>query len=126
MTKDEFSNDYIGAFNRGDLATCARFYDENVILHLGSRVLNGRQAIIDFYTEVFERIRETLTIKSVILDESGLAAEIATEFYCLKDWPEFIAGPIRAGETIRIESFIHYHIGPNGKFTEIWSARAKG
>ena len=59
MTKDEWLNDYIGAFNRGDFATFTAFYDENVVLHLGGkRTIHGRQGIVDFYTDVFKRIEE--------------------------------------------------------------------
>ncbi len=63
MTKDEFLNGYIAAFNRGDFDGFTRFYDENVVLDLGGkRLLEGREAIRRFYTEVLQRIEETLTV----------------------------------------------------------------
>ena len=127
MTKEEWINDYIGAFNRRDFATFTAFYDENVVLHLGGKkTINGRQGIIDFYTEVFKRIEETLVVDQVVLDETGLGGIVRTEFKALEDWPDFIAGPIKKGESIHIESFVMYRIGPDGKFTEIRSARSKG
>jgi hypothetical protein len=28
-------------------------------------------------------------------------------------------GPLRAGDTLRVTSFVHYDIGPDGRFTAI-------
>lgn len=127
MTRDEFLSDYIGAFNSGELDTFTRFYAEDVVLDLGGRrQLVGRQAIRDFYSGVFEKIRETLSVEQLVLDEQGLACIVATEFHALEDWPDFIAGPIRKGESIFIESFIFYTIGDDGKFTRIRTTRSKG
>lgn len=127
MTKDEFLNDYIGAFNRGEFDSFTRFYDKNVVLDLGGKqTLEGRKAIREFYTEVFEKIRETLTVEQLVLDDEGLACIISTEFHALEDWLDFIGGPIRKGESIFIESFIFYTIGPDGTFTRIRTTRSKG
>jgi hypothetical protein len=57
-----------------------------------------------------------------VADEAGLAAEVATEFYALEDWPDFIAGPIRKGESIHIVSWVFYTI-VNGRFQNIRSTR---
>lgn len=127
MTKDEFLNGYIAAFNRGDFDGFTRFYDENVVLDLGGkRRLEGREAIRRFYTEVLQRIEETLTVDQLVLDAEGLACIVRTEFRAKEDWPDFIAGPIRRGESIFIESFIFYTIGANGKFTRIRTTRSRG
>jgi len=115
--------DYIACFNRDDYAGFGKYYADDVLLELGrKKQLRGRQAILDFYREVKARIRETLQIRNVICDEQGLAAEIATEFYALEDWPEFIAGPVKKGESIHIVSFVHYRI-ENGRFAHIRSTR---
>jgi hypothetical protein len=127
MTREEFLNDYIGGFNRGDFDAFTRFYDEDVVLHLGQKAtIRGRQGIRDFYTGVFARVRETLEVDTVVLDDKGLACIIATEFHALEDWPDFIAGAMKQGESIFIESYIFYTIGQNGKFTEIRTTRSKG
>ncbi|MEJ0004951.1 MAG: hypothetical protein WDM77_00775 [Steroidobacteraceae bacterium] len=98
MNKQLFG-EYIASFNRDDF-----------------------EGFIDFYREVKARIRETLVIRVVVADEAGLAAEVATEFYALADWPDFIAGPIRKGESIHIVSWIFYSI-VNGRFQTIRSTR---
>ncbi|AJP71373.1 YybH family protein [Sphingomonas hengshuiensis] len=127
MTKEEWAENYIGAFNRGDFDAFTAFYAEDVVLQLGQKkTLVGKQAIRDFYTGVFAKVRETLTIEKIVLDETGLAAIVSTEFHGLADWPDFIAGPLVKGQSIFIESIVVYDIGPDGKFTAIRSARSKG
>ncbi len=123
MDKRQF-HDYIDAFNRSDFEGFSRCYADDVVLELPSRELRGRQAIVDFYKVVKARVRETLQIKQVIADSEGLAAELDTEFYALEDWPDFIVGPLRKGESIRIVSFVHYRIR-DGKFAHIKSARLR-
>jgi SnoaL-like domain len=122
MNKQLFG-EYIASFNRDDFEGFSKYYADDVVLELGKRkTLHGRQSIVDFYREVKSRIRETLIIRTVIADEAGLAAEVATEFYALEDWPDFIAGPIRKGESIHIVSWIFYTI-VNGRFQHIRSTR---
>lgn len=116
-------HDYIDSFNRDDFAGFGKYYAEDVLFELGrKKQLRGRQAILDFYREVKARVRETLEIRNVICDGEGLAAEIATEFVALEDWPDFIAGAMMKGDSIRILSFVHYRIR-DGKFTHIRSTR---
>lgn len=127
MTKEDWLENYIGGFNRGDFDAFTSFYHDDVVLHLGEKaVIRGKQAIREFYTTVFSRVRETLTVKQVVLDDSGLACIVDTEFHALEDWPDFIGGPIKAGDSIFIESFIFYTIGTHGTFTTIRTTRSKG
>jgi len=122
LNKELFA-DYIASFNRDDFAGFGKYYADDVLFELGRRKqLRGRQAILDFYRDVKSKVRETLEIRDVIADESGLAAEIATEFYGLTDWPEFIAGPLKRGDAIHIVSFVLYRIR-GGKFVHIRSTR---
>ena len=122
MNKQLFA-EYIASFNRDDFEGFSKYYADDVVLQLGKRkTLYGRQAIVDFYREVKSKIRETLVIRAIVADESGLAAEVATEFHALEDWPDFIAGPIRKGESIHIVSWVFYTI-VNGRFQTIRSTR---
>jgi SnoaL-like domain len=115
--------EYIDCFNRDDFEGFSKYYAEDVVLNLNKKkTIHGKQAIIDFYREVKAKIRETLVIHTVVADEEGLAVEVATEFHALEDWPDFIAGPIRKGESIHIVSWAFYKI-VNGRFTDIRSTR---
>ena len=86
--------EYIDAFNRDDFEGFSKYYADDVVLQLGTRkTIHGRQGIIDFYREVKSKIRETLIINATSSrTRTGLAAEVATEFFALEDWPDFIAG----------------------------------
>ncbi len=121
MNKQMF-RDYIDCFNRDDFAGFSHYYTDDVLLELPQKELRGPQAIVDFYRVVKARIRETLRINDVVLDEAGLAAEVDTEFLALEDWPDFIVRPVKKGDTIRIVSFVHYKIR-DGRFAHIKSAR---
>jgi hypothetical protein len=115
--------EYIAAFNRDDFEGFSKYYADDVVLNLGNRkTIHGRQGIIDFYREVKSRIRETLVVRNIVADQDGLAVEVATEFYALEDWPDFIAGAIRKGQSIHIVSWAFYTI-VNGKFQTIRSTR---
>lgn len=125
MTTEKF-RDYIDSFNRDDYEGFAKYYAPDVLLDLGGRMeIRGRDGILDFYRGVKKRVRETLTINNVLLEGNVLAAEIATEFYGLEDWPDFIAGPLMKGEAINLISFIFYTINDKGQYQLIRTARYK-
>jgi hypothetical protein len=127
ITRHNWIETYIGGFNARDFAAFSAFYAEDVVLELGQKKkLFGRQAICDFYADVFAKVRETLTVDKVVIDDEGLAGVVRTEFHALEDWPDFIAGPMTKGNSIFIESMVLYDIGPAGTFTRIRSARLKG
>ena len=85
----------------------------------------GREGILNFYRDVKKRVRETLVINNVLIDGNILAAEIATEFYGLEDWPDFIAGPLMKGDAINMISFIFYTMNDAGQYQLIRTARYK-
>jgi SnoaL-like domain len=123
ITREHYAR-YIAAFNNNDFAGLAEFYADDVVLELPIATLRGRQAILDFYLEVKRRVRETLKVGQLVIDDHGLAAELGTEFHAFEDAPDFIVRPMKKGDTIQSVSFILYrHEG--GKFTRIRSARYK-
>lgn len=121
MTEADFA-DYIAAFNRGDQRAYSAYYADDVLLELGARKLHGREAIVSFYRDLAGRIKETLVPGQVIVSENGIAAELDTRFEALVDWPGFMVQPIRAGEVIRLVSFVMYKVRSN-RFTHIRAAR---
>lgn len=120
--KDTDFAEYIAAFNRGDSDTYSSFYAEDVSLELGMQHLRGRAAIVAFYSQLRLRIKETLVLGQLIIGPNGIAAEMKTSFEGLVDWPDFIVQPIRAGEVIRLTSFVMYRVEAD-KFTLIRAAR---
>lgn len=123
ITREQYAQ-YIAAFNNNDFPGFTKFYAEDVVLELPVGTLRGRQAIFDFYAKVKERVRETLKVGQLVIDDRGLAVEIDTEFLALEDAPDFVVRPLKKGEAIRSTSFILYE-HRDGKFTRIRSARFK-
>lgn len=116
--------DYLDAFMRQDFDGFSRYYTDDVVFNLsgGKKIIHGRQGIVDFYRNVFERIREQLTVVWFAGDESTVAVEVDTVFTALADWPDFISRPMKAGEQFAITSWAHYTLR-EGKFSHIRSLR---
>jgi predicted acyl esterase len=121
LTEADF-RDYIAAFNRDDFDGFARYYADDVIFEGRGRHFRSRDEVVAFYRMVKRRMRETITIRDVIADEHAIAAEIETELQALKDWPDFVTGPVVAGQRIRTVNFVWYRLG-DGNFTHVRSAR---
>ena len=122
MNKQDFHN-YIAAFNACDLDGFTHYYADDVVFDLsGKLVLTGRAAVRNFYQGVFQKVKEKLGVRTVVMDDRGLAADVDTEFKALVDDPGFVAGPIVVGRAIFIRSFIFYRI-ERGVFTRITARR---
>ncbi|WP_126173619.1 nuclear transport factor 2 family protein [Altericroceibacterium xinjiangense] len=115
--------DYVARFNANDFEGFGRYYHDDVVFNLGDKKqIVGRENILDFYRDVKSKVRETLEILRVAVDEDALAVHVRTEFLALQDWPDFIAGPLMKGETLNIESIGFYYLR-EGKIAQILGAR---
>jgi ketosteroid isomerase-like protein len=113
---------YIAAFNRCDCAAYSDYYTDDVQLVIGSgKVLQGRQAIVDFYRGVNATTQRTIAVIQLIADEHGLAAELESEFLATQDAADFPSGPLRKGDRLHIRSFAFYELR-GGKFSRIRAA----
>lgn len=68
-------------------------------------------------------VDETVDIRFLVMDDKHVAVEMATEFRAREDYQNFTRGPLKAGDTLRSTSFVHYDIGPDGRFTSIRGGR---
>lgn len=113
---------YIDAFNRDDYSSFGDYYTEDVVLVIaGKTELRGRQAIFDFYKIAKSQTRRTIQVNKVITAPNHLAAELQSEFLALEDLPDFVAGPMKKGGRIFINTFVFYNLR-DGKFARIRSA----
>jgi hypothetical protein len=113
---------YMDAFNHDDYAAFGDHYTEDVKLVIaGDRALNGRQAIFDFYKTVKSQTRRTIQINRLVTTPGLFAAELQSEFLALEDLPNFVAGPMKKGGRIFINTFVIYEL-KGGKFWRIRSA----
>lgn len=113
---------YMNAFNQDDYAAFGDHYTDDVKLVIaGDRALNGRQAIFDFYKTVKSQTRRTIQINRLLTTPGLFAAELQSEFLALTDLPDFVAGPMKKGGRIFINTFVIYEL-KGGKFWRIRSA----
>ena len=111
---------YIAEFNAANFDALARYYADDVVFSFnGGLTLTGRDAIVGFYRPFRAAVDETVDIRFLVMDDKHVAVEMATEFRARADYQNFTRGPLKAGDTVRITSFVHYDIGPDGRFTSI-------
>jgi 2',3'-cyclic-nucleotide 2'-phosphodiesterase (5'-nucleotidase family) len=111
---------YIAEFNAANFDALARYYADDVVFSFnGGLILNGRDAIVAFYRPFRAAVDETVDIRFLVMNDAHVAVEMATEFRARADYPDFTRGPLKAGDTVRITSFVHYDIGPDGRFAAI-------
>jgi len=100
---------YTAAFSAGDAERYTRFYTDDVELLLGSvSPMRGKQAIADFYTAMFQRVRESLTVHGIEARESEIVSDTTSRFTAVADAPDFVVGPLRKGDYIEVRVIVTY------------------
>jgi predicted SnoaL-like aldol condensation-catalyzing enzyme len=100
---------YTAAFSNGDPARYTRYYTDDVELLLGSvPPMRGKQAIADFYTAMFKRVRESLTVHSVTASEQEVVSDTTSRFAAIADAPDFVVGPLAKGDYIEVRVIVTY------------------
>jgi hypothetical protein len=100
---------YTAAFSNGDPARYTRFYTDDVELLLGSvPPMRGKQAIADFYTAMFERVRESLTVHAITASEQGIVSDTTSRFTAIADAPDFVVGALGKGDYIEVRVVVTY------------------
>ena len=102
---------YCSAFGNADFERFPTFYTEDVRLELGSvPPIIGRQGIIEFYRPMFQRISEKLVINDVQATDDRIELDAITRFTALQDAPDFVVGPLKAGEFIEGRVLVSYRL----------------
>jgi len=102
---------YVSAFSNADCARFARFYQPDVLLELGALPpIRGAQGIVDFYKAMFERVRETLAIRSVEATADAIRLDATMRFTAIKDSPDFVMGALKKGEYLEGRVLVQYRI----------------
>jgi predicted SnoaL-like aldol condensation-catalyzing enzyme len=114
---------YTAAFSAGLAQQYSAYYTDDVVLELPSvDSISGKQAIVDFYTDMFVTVRESLEINTVIYDEHAIVGDFISVFTASADAPDFPVGPLRAGEQYRVPVLVYYTL-ENGLISHIRVAR---
>jgi predicted SnoaL-like aldol condensation-catalyzing enzyme len=115
---------YTRAFSGGRADKYSSFYTDEVKLHLSSvGELNGKKAIVDFYTKMFRTVREDLVINQIVYDENAIVGDFVSVFTAVEDAPDFVVAPLKKGESIRVPVFVYYTL-KGGLISDIRVARS--
>lgn len=120
MTANEFL-EYINYFSSQKYDD---YYTEDIILQLPTQDLVGKQAVKDFFSKMNQYIQETIRVRKVLSEGDTLMAHVVSDFYCIRDWDEFIIKPMKKGEMHRQELLVLYEIR-DGKFCSIRAGRLR-
>ena len=116
---------YLELFNNND-ERFIEYYHPDVVLQLGNDEVRGAEGIREFYAEVKQYIRETVTLERYVADRDGVAVIIPTLFECFRDWDNSFWGlDLKAGQTLNIVSWGFYRM-QEGRFRHIVTTRAQG
>ena len=100
---------YAAAFSAGDMERAGRYYTEDCVLRLPSvPVIEGREGICNFYGNMFQNVREHLTVHSLVMDDNGIAVDCTSTFIAQKDAPDFVVRPLAKGEAVAVRVFVVY------------------
>ena len=109
MTAEARFRAYLQAFNMSDWEALRDYYAPDVRLVIGNGTeLDGRDAIIDFYSRVKQQTLRTIEIVQCFADGQTLAAEIESEFLAIEDAPDFAVRPMARGDRYYLNSFVFY------------------
>jgi hypothetical protein len=102
---------YTAAFSAGDPERYTRFYTADVELLLGSvPPMRGPQAIADFYTKMFKRVRESLTVHGITATEQEIVSDTTSRFTAIADAPDFVVGALAKGDYIEVRVIVTYSL----------------
>ena len=103
--------DYMDAFNRYDDAALLRdFWTDDCVMQSGGRVLTGHAEMMGFLNWAHDGIIETMRPKVVMEQGDKIFAEIDMDFTATRDQPDYVFGPLKAGEFLTVRFFCLYTI----------------
>ena len=115
---------YAAAFSASDQARYTRFYCDDVVFDLPSvGRFEGAQAIADFYTAMFERVVETLTVHELDASDEAIVVDCTSRFTAVADVPDFVVGALAKGQHVDVRVQVTYRLR-EGYIAHIQVARA--
>lgn len=115
---------YTRAFSGGLADKYSSFYTNDVKLQLSSvGNLDGKKAIVDYYTKMFRTVREDLVINQIVFDDNAIVGDFVSVFTAVEDAPDFVVAPLKKGESIRVPVFVYYTL-KDGLISQIRVARS--
>lgn len=102
---------YLERFNAGD-ESYAEIYHPDVVFEHDPKfgTLRGRQAIIEFYRNIRQQLKEEVKVSTLVIDnERGLmAAELTTRLVATRDGVDMPSGRLNTGDAIITRGTVYY------------------
>jgi predicted SnoaL-like aldol condensation-catalyzing enzyme len=115
---------YTRAFSGALPEKYSAYYTNDVKLRLSTvGQLDGKKAIVDFYTKMFRTVREDLEIRQIVFDDQAIVGDFVSVFTALEDAPDFVVAPLKKGQSIRVPVFVYYTLR-DGLISEIRVVRS--
>lgn len=100
---------YTVAFSEGLVPQYSSYYTDDVELYLPSTPpLLGKQAIVDFYSGMRNSVQESLEVRSIDFSDTAISAQVYSIFTAIADAPDFVVGPLKAGQALRVPVRVDY------------------
>jgi hypothetical protein len=115
---------YIGHFNAREYALQVAHYAADVRYKVGTLVIEGPQAIVDFYTDFHAHSFEHVSLRECAIEGDTVAAAMATRFEPFADYVKH-GLDFRAGQVVEIVTLAFYRLH-EGQIHRIRMARYGG
>lgn len=100
---------YFEDFNRNDdAATVRKYFTHDVVVEGPDRVLRGREAWLGMLQAMHAGVREELRPLLTVREGDRLMAEVEVKFTAVSDRADFMFGPLKTGESIKMRFFAAY------------------
>ncbi len=94
---------YYETFNTCDLEALEDFYTEDLTLDYQTITIKGRKAILDYFKDYFNAVKEKITPLQIFIDGDNIAVEISDELTAKVDIPDLMGTPVKANESIVVK-----------------------
>ncbi|KUL89071.1 hypothetical protein ZTR_06134 [Talaromyces verruculosus] len=124
-SKEDFLK-YISAFNLSDHDTYSEYYAPNAVMALGAFVLNGKDAIMDFFHNARQTVLENVDATNIIITEKALVITANITFTAIVDLKEPLhdIGPaIGKGGKFKAPFVVYYELDEHGQMLNISAGR---
>jgi SnoaL-like domain len=100
---------YFEDFNRNhDASMVQKYFSPDLEVEGPDRVRRGREAWLDMLQAMHNGVREELRPLLTVREGDKIMAEVEVIFTAVTDRADFMFGPLKAGETIRMRFFAAY------------------
>ncbi|MFC1903250.1 nuclear transport factor 2 family protein [Chloroflexota bacterium] len=104
---------YNEIFNTGDDKAAMEFWVDDLVVTQGTGtdvfpLATNKAEFIKFLAAAHDGVREIMRVQTLVQNENNIFVEMDMDFVALKDKPDFVFGPLKAGEFLTVKMFLLY------------------